>query len=215
MSMSVSSAGSYSFMDRLVSNSMKNAAKTEGKQFDPTQMAVNIIKKEDTDGDGKISAAESKVDAERFNRLDTDSDGLLTGEELVAEAPDFKDSPSRPVGPPPPKDSSEVASGIMAAQDADEDGSLSVEESGLSTEEYNVLDTNQDGKVSLEELQAGCEARRTEMENAMATQQASTDSNALLDSLLQTLAQNEANNAYASQGWSSQSTANQGLTVSA
>jgi len=50
--------------------------------------------------------------------------------------------------------------------DSDGDGSISLKESGLDQDQYNSLDTNKDGQVSLAELETAVELQRS----AMATQ---------------------------------------------
>jgi Ca2+-binding EF-hand superfamily protein len=44
---------------------------------------ADIIKKQDQDGDGKLTAAELGVDAKTFQRIDRDGDGKITAEELA------------------------------------------------------------------------------------------------------------------------------------
>ena len=46
--------------------------------------AARLIRRYDTNGDGKLSLAESGLTPERFRALDTDGDGLLSQEELAA-----------------------------------------------------------------------------------------------------------------------------------
>ena len=46
------------------------------------------------------------------------------------------------------------ASDLLSALGSDEDGALSVEETGLSSGEFDALDTNEDGVVSQAELEA-------------------------------------------------------------
>jgi len=77
--MSISAIGStstYSFVDRMIMNSTKSSSKTQSKE-DVSEMVSNILAKDDTDGDGKLSASEVKFDSEMFGNLDTDGDGLL------------------------------------------------------------------------------------------------------------------------------------------
>ncbi|MEF2146435.1 MAG: hypothetical protein V3573_13405 [Desulfovibrionaceae bacterium] len=75
-----------------------------------------------------------------------------------------------PKGPPP--DSEEMAAKMseqmMSEQDADGDGILSLEETGLSEDVFSELDTNGDGTVDAEDLNAGVNARFTELRTKMA-----------------------------------------------
>lgn len=43
---------------------------------------------------------------------------------------------------------------ILDAEDTDEDGSISSEESSLSSEVFSLLDTNEDGVISQDEIEA-------------------------------------------------------------
>ena len=100
----------------------------------------------------------------------------------------------------------------------------------LSTNEFNTLDTNGDGKVSIDELLAGVKARESERAQegaaAASTKSASTTSTSttatssvnLLQSLLDTLAKNDASKAYTGANSLSQmfqSSSVQKLTVTA
>jgi len=175
-------------------------------------MVSNMIAEEDTDGDGLLSATESSFSSEMFTSLDTDSDGLLSSDELVAGLEDGENNQMGPP-PPPPMDASEAASSIMDSQDTDGDSVLSVSESGLSDEEFDVLDTNEDGVVSIDELQAGIEARQAERADESSstasttttedeeTETAVSTTTDTFKSLLQSLAQNDATDAYSSQNW--------------
>ena len=110
-------------------------------------------------------------------------------------------------------DASSLASSILENQDTDGDGSLSASESSLSSTNFNTLDTNGDGKVSIEELTAGVKARISEMESARSasastsdssstlTSTSNSDSQSAIQSLLETLTQNNASKAYSSSNW--------------
>jgi hypothetical protein len=58
------------------------------------------------------------------------------------------------MGPPPEASAGEMASQVIAELDADDDGGLSFSEAGASEEEFDALDTNEDGVVSQAELEA-------------------------------------------------------------
>lgn len=224
MGMSVSSIGSYSFIDRMAMNAMGRGSRTQGKEFDPSRMVSKILEKEDTDGNGEISSSETRLDSSMFSQMDTDSNGSLTTEELTAGLEKVKPRPpmapppgGRPRGPGgpggaggagrPEMDASKVASSIMENEDSNSDGVLSIDETGLETAQYNLLDTDGDGKVTLEELQAGVEARKTEMDQQMSSvlQQQELDSesgtNDIFQSLMTAMSQNGASKAYSDQSW--------------
>lgn len=201
---SIGSTSTYSFLDRLVMNSMNRSSQSQSAQGSTADFAAKIIEREDKDGDGKISTQESRVDSDRFNEIDTDGDGLITSEELQASAKSREnDQLSKGMmsmqsmggmqgmgggmqgvggmqGPPPggPPSASEIASSVMESADSDSDGVLSVNETGLDSTDFNTLDTDGDGKVTTDELTAGIKARQSEMdsERTAAMQQTSSSS---------------------------------------
>ena len=65
-----------------------------------------------------------------------------------------------------------VAADIFKAKDTDSSSSLSASELGTSTESLSEFDTNGDGQISTEELQAGLKARREKMQASMENQMA-------------------------------------------
>ena len=225
----ISSTGSYAFLDRLVMNSMNKSSKTQSTETDASDFAAKIINKEDKNGDGKISASESAVDSTRFNELDTNEDGLVTSDELQSSVQQNEKLGKGMTGvqgmqgppPPPPPDSSQMVSDIMENTDTDGDGVLSVSETGLSSEEFSILDTDSDGSVTTDELKSGIEARKAEMDEERETMaseasQSTSTSDTSLESLLESLTVNDASNAYSDQSWYSllQSSA-QNLSLSA
>jgi len=216
---SIGSVSSYSFIDSMVKSTMNKSSQTKSKEIDFSQLASKIISKNDSDGDGSLSAKESTLSTKQFSALDTDANGTISSDELISGLQSNK--PQRPNGPPPGgappsgappsggPNASELASSIMENQDTDGDGSLSVGESSLSTENFNVLDTNKDGKVSADELTTGVKSRISEMESARNADSSATllgtesqsDSESAIQTLLQTLTQNDASKAYGSQNW--------------
>ena len=75
-----------------------------------------------------------------------------------------------PMGPPPgvkPLSATEMSNEIISAKDTDADGALSVEESGLTQETFDVLDTNEDGVVSQDELVAALTEKLEAMKENM------------------------------------------------
>ncbi len=65
---------------------------------------------------------------------------------------------------------SKLSTDIMKAKDADESGSLSASELGISSTQLAEFDTDGDGEVSSAELTAGLKAQREKMQAQMATQ---------------------------------------------
>ncbi|MGE4194894.1 MAG: EF-hand domain-containing protein [Pseudodesulfovibrio sp.] len=110
---------------------------------DPGEFASSIVEKDDQDGDGFLSLAETRLDEDRFNKIDADSDGLISTDELSADAE------ARMAEGPPPMQGMEG----MAMGDSDETQSSSGSgEESSSEEEYDELDLNKDGVVSMDEL---------------------------------------------------------------
>ncbi len=94
-----------------------------------------IMKALDTDGDGKISAEESKAAMEKakdaLSSLNT-MDSKIWAHQAQGQ----------------------LASRIVGDLDVNKDGSLSMTETGLIADDFNKLDTNNDGKLAAKELNA-------------------------------------------------------------
>lgn len=112
---------------------------------DPDEMAASIVEKDDQDGDGFLSLAETPLDEDRFNEIDADGDGLISTDELSADA-----QKNMAEGPPPMQGMEGMAGGASAGSAQASSGSG---DSGSSDEEdYDAYDLNEDGVVSLDEL---------------------------------------------------------------
>lgn len=140
-----------------------------------SNVSKDIVVQNDENSDSSLSIEELGIDEEQFSALDSDSDGLVTQNE-IASAIDSKlssfdgEMPSKEefasllsdLGlemPEPPTSKQSSASGddfsslIMSQYDSDDDSLLSSSEvSLLSDEEFSALDTNTDGSISAEEL---------------------------------------------------------------
>lgn len=197
--MSVGAVGSTTndnYLTRMMMNSISRASKAEGQAPDFSKIASNIVKKEDSDGDGKISTSETRLNSESFTKFDTDADGLLSETEL---ATGIQSNPPR--GMRPPVDLDAIAAKILEREDANGDGSISADESALDAERFGNFDTDGNGALSVEELQAGLEANKPEPPQTEAT--AINQETDLLGSLLELLSQNDGKSSYATQtqGW--------------
>lgn len=174
-----------------------------------SDFASMIVKEEDADGDGMISASETRVDTERFNEIDADGDGLLTVDELVASAANRRERPQGPPpGPPPAASGSEFASMIIEQEDTDGDGMISISETRVDEERFAEIDADGDGLLSAEELASAFEANPPQ-----GVQQAEQVD--MIEVLLQMLNENEASNAYSSQNWLLSLLQHSGLSLSA
>lgn len=196
--MNIGSIGSsFSF------NAIGSMPRMQGTSPAPAEFAANIMEQEDKNQDGVISADESRVDSKRFSELDTDSDGKLTTDELVAS---FKNHPL-----PPPRfggkmDVADFAAHVMETEDTNGDGTISADETRLGSERFAAWDTDSSGTLTSEELQAGMKADEAERSNekSLLTQGNSLNTNTdgtLLQSLFEALSKNDASNAYSGQNW--------------
>ncbi len=108
-----------------------------------------IVQRLDTDGDGKLSAAEADNTprgrlAEYFATIDANSDGYLVPDELEAFAKQRRGT--RGKGPR-----------VFAAMDADSNGALSYDEvadagARRMVEHFDAIDANGDGELDKQEL---------------------------------------------------------------
>ncbi len=147
-----------------------------------SNISKDIIAQNDQDSDSSLSIDELGVNEEQFSALDTDSDGLVTQDE-IASAIDSKlssydgEMPSKeefasllsdmglemPEPPALPQAensamSEDFSSMIMSQYDSNGDSSLSSDEvSLLSEDEFSALDANSDGTISTDELSSAFE----------------------------------------------------------
>ncbi len=147
-----------------------------------SNISKDIIAQNDQDSDSSLSIDELGVNEEQFSALDTDSDGLVTQDE-IASAIDSKlssydgEMPSKeefasllsdmglemPEPPALPQAensamSKDFSSMIMSQYDSNGDSSLSSDEvSLLSEDEFSALDANSDGTISTDELSSAFE----------------------------------------------------------
>ena len=102
----------------------------------------------DGNRDGELSPDEITNSSAVLGKLDKNNDGMLTRKELLPRPPKDKTKqppPPRPKGPSP----------LMAALDLDKDGALSADEIEGAALSLALLDKNNDGTISRQELNPG------------------------------------------------------------
>jgi Ca2+-binding EF-hand superfamily protein len=106
-------------------------------QAPPGGRGGGMMMRADTNGDGKISRAEfAAMSEQRFARMDRNSDGAITADEVG-------DMANRGPG-----------GGVMAA-DADHDGKVShAEFTAMATARFARMDANSDGDITADEMPA-------------------------------------------------------------
>ena len=129
--------------------------------FNPSDIdASKIIKNNDTNQDGVISADETKMSSDMFSHADADGDGQLTSnelEEMLANGPPMNGM-NRMGGMGGMGGGIDVTT-ILDQEDEDGDGTISQEESRLTDELFSSIDENQDGVLTAEEIEKGLENR--------------------------------------------------------
>ena len=130
------------FLAAAFAGSMTGAAALAGQaapadQAAPGGRGAGMMMRADTNGDGKISRAEfAAISEQRFTRMDKNSDGAVTADELG-------DMAGRGPG-----------GGVMAA-DTDHDGKVShAEFTAMSTARFARMDANSDGDITADEMPA-------------------------------------------------------------
>jgi Ca2+-binding EF-hand superfamily protein len=102
------------------------------------QLAQNLIKRKDTNGDKSLTADEFGGSLEVFNRIDKNSDGKIDLTELSKSGI--------------AKNLDQQTSSLISSLDKNGDNVLSADELKVSAETFSKIDTNGDGTADRSEL---------------------------------------------------------------
>jgi len=105
----------------------------------------------DVNRDGEISADEIQAAATALGKLDRNGDGKITREEMRPPRPEGEDAAAGAEGPQGPPRVKHPLPPIIAALDADDDGTISASELAAAPESLKKLDKDGDGALSPEE----------------------------------------------------------------
>ena len=143
------------------------AGDTTGQRPEPgaANLWERVLKPQDKDGDGKVSASEWQGAPERFKRADTNGDGFVTREEVQEAASERvrkatqkqrgqgAGGPSGPGGPGGARLAPEErAANLLKTQDQDGDGKVSATEFKGREQAFRRMDRNNDGFLTAQEL---------------------------------------------------------------
>ncbi len=128
-----------------------------------TELSTRIMSDKDADGNGLMSLQESGLTEDQFGNIDADGDGSATSDELTTALKSKREEMMSKIkqhfDANPEELATRMSARIMEEQDADGDGGLSLEESGLDDEDYASIDTDGDGSVNSAELGEAVKAR--------------------------------------------------------
>lgn len=120
------------------------------------EFASNIVSDNDSNADGLLSLEESGFKEDHFNNIDSDADGSISQEEIIAdmEKMAMMGQMSVMMQGGGSSGSDNLIDSLMEELDSDGDSLISQEESGLDDELFSILDSDGDGSLSSEDLQA-------------------------------------------------------------
>lgn len=169
--MNISSSSFNSTMTQQVQQPQRSAPPSA------TELSSKVMETSDLNSDSLLSIDEVNISDETFSSMDEDGDGSLSSSELETSfstmLDNIKNQTTSPkefaelltnmgldVPAPPSKGGgmpnvSEMASDIFSKNDTNEDGLLSVDELDISEELMSIIDSNEDGSITQEELSQG------------------------------------------------------------
>jgi Ca2+-binding EF-hand superfamily protein len=126
----------------------------------PVAFAKDADKKHakmDADGDGLVSRAEHTAGVQRmFAEMDTNQDGAVTAVELDAKKDKHGDKRRDEMS----------ATEVISMSDQNADGRLTAAEYTTSADsKFDKMDTNRDGSLSKDELEAGHKAKKSKRDS--------------------------------------------------
>ncbi len=157
--MSIFGVGSYmnSGMSPDMMSKMREAREGGSKE----DLVSSIFEKKDGDGNGLLSLEESSMSEDMFASVDTDGDSQVSEEEVLADMERRHEEKARMgelstmmQGGGGKGGQGDMLDSFMDELDLDGDSQISMEESGLSEDLFNVLDGDSDGNISGEELES-------------------------------------------------------------
>lgn len=162
--MSISGIGT-GMLSGMSQDTFTKMGQSGGMAQETEDFAQSIVKRRDADGNGLLSIDETGLKEDAFGGMDSDGDGLLSSDELSAYMKEQMEQTSSMMGQlnmlmqsmGEGNSSGQIAKSIVQEQDADGDGLLSLDETGMDKEIFGEVDADGDGYVSAEELSAGIE----------------------------------------------------------
>jgi len=174
--------------------------------------SAKFIKENDKDGSDTLTSAEAGLSQATFKRLDTNNDGKLdadeiraglVGQESAVETFYEKNGTSSSVSKTlaslleNPKTTStsttkytytaKAAASYVQSKDADGNGALSSAEAGLEADAFTALDTDKNGTLEQDEVQAAIKSKESAFKIYYSNKVSSKVINGLTSSLLKTI----------------------------
>ncbi len=133
-------------------------------------MTSALISQNDSDADGYLSAADTTklgMSTTDFTAIDTDGDGKLSANELNEVRAKI--------------DIPQMTSDLISSNDKSGEGQLSASDVGMSTSDFNAVDTNKDSRLSSDELNTAAYSMLTKTLDALRSSALTSTSSASLN----------------------------------
>lgn len=132
------------------------------------QVARGMMKEQDSDGSGSLTANETGLSAPAFAGMDGDADGQVTQREIINGLHDRNARLRQLLGDagskanPGQAHAARLAERALAGLDGNASASLGIDESGLSAEGFSRVDGNADGLLTAPEIANAIRDKRSE-----------------------------------------------------